>query len=54
MYLNGTRLPVNGFKAYVEQYMKDKTDDSGEPLKVIYEEVARSLLPTHPSYPHPP
>ncbi len=30
---------MSGFKAYVEQYLKDKTDDNGEPLKFAYEQV---------------
>uniref|UniRef100_A0A914XMA9 DNA topoisomerase 2 n=1 Tax=Plectus sambesii TaxID=2011161 RepID=A0A914XMA9_9BILA len=40
VFLNGKRLPVTGFKAYVEQYLKDKTDDNGEPLKFAYEQVS--------------
>jgi DNA topoisomerase-2 len=30
---------ITGFKAYVEQYLKDKTDDNGEPLKFAYEQI---------------
>jgi len=39
VYLNGKKLSVTGFKSYVEQYVKDITDDNDEPLKVIYEKV---------------
>ncbi|XP_023226762.1 DNA topoisomerase 2-alpha-like isoform X2 [Centruroides sculpturatus] len=39
VYLNGKRLPIRGFKEYVEQYIKDKNDEQGNPLKVVYESV---------------
>lgn len=28
---------MTGFKAYVEEYVKDRVDSDGEPLKVAYE-----------------
>ncbi|MEE6466089.1 hypothetical protein FKM82_006831 [Ascaphus truei] len=34
---NGKKLPVNGFRSYVELYVKDKLDETGVPLKVIHE-----------------
>ena len=38
VYLNGTRIPVKGFKDYVENfYLKDKEDETGQPIKVQYE-----------------
>ncbi|KIH45796.1 ATPase/histidine kinase/DNA gyrase B/HSP90 domain protein, partial [Ancylostoma duodenale] len=37
--LNGKVLPVQGFKQYVEQYTKDLTGPTGEPIKVVYESV---------------
>lgn len=37
VFLNGKRLPVKSFKDYVELYTKNKEDDVGNPLKVIYE-----------------
>ncbi|XP_047738579.1 DNA topoisomerase 2-alpha isoform X2 [Hyalella azteca] len=37
VYLNGKRVPVKSFKDYVELYIKDRTDDAGAPLKVVYE-----------------
>ncbi|XP_015928118.1 DNA topoisomerase 2-alpha [Parasteatoda tepidariorum] len=39
VHLNGKRLPVKGFKDYIELYLKDKMDDNGEPLKVVHEVV---------------
>ncbi|XP_067144002.1 DNA topoisomerase 2-alpha-like [Centruroides vittatus] len=39
VYLNGKKLPIRGFKEYVEQYIKDKNDEQGNPLKVVYESV---------------
>lgn len=39
VFLNGQKLPVKGFKQYVEQYVKGKYDDNNEPLKVVYEQV---------------
>eukprot|EP00106_Octopus_bimaculoides_P022777 XP_014790219.1 PREDICTED: DNA topoisomerase 2-beta-like [Octopus bimaculoides] len=38
--LNGKRVPVKNFKDYVDLYIKDKVDDAGQPLKVIYESVS--------------
>ncbi|XP_014868647.1 PREDICTED: DNA topoisomerase 2-beta isoform X3 [Poecilia mexicana] len=37
--LNGKKLPVNGFRSYVDMYVKDKLDETGVPLKVINETV---------------
>ncbi|XP_053982250.1 DNA topoisomerase 2 isoform X2 [Hylaeus volcanicus] len=37
VYLNGTRVPIKNFKDYVDLYIKDKKDDIGNPLKVVYE-----------------
>nr|NVI79323.1 topoisomerase 2 [Cucujiformia] len=51
VFLNGTRLPIKGFKDYVELFTKNKEDDMGNPLKIIYEpcgerwEVAICLSP---------
>ncbi len=39
VYLNGKRLMVNGFKEYVELFVKDKEDEVGNPIKVAYEAV---------------
>ncbi|XP_077169268.1 DNA topoisomerase 2-alpha isoform X2 [Paroedura picta] len=39
VFLNGKRLPVKGFRSYVDMYVKDKVDETGNPLKVIHEEV---------------
>lgn len=38
--LNGKRLPVKGFKDYIDQYLKGKDDESGNPLKVVYESAS--------------
>lgn len=35
--MNGTKLPIKNFKDYVDLYIKDYTDESGGPLKIIYE-----------------
>ncbi|XP_017879111.1 DNA topoisomerase 2 isoform X2 [Ceratina calcarata] len=37
VYLNGDKIPVKNFKDYVDFYIKDKDDETGNPLKVIYE-----------------
>ncbi|GAB6028206.1 DNA topoisomerase 2-alpha [Chamberlinius hualienensis] len=37
VYLNGKRLPIKGFKDYVDWYIKDRSDEQGNPLKVVYE-----------------
>ncbi|XP_021233799.1 DNA topoisomerase 2-alpha isoform X1 [Numida meleagris] len=39
VFLNGKRLPVKGFRSYVDLYLKDKVDETGNALKVIHEEV---------------
>ncbi|XP_041476375.1 DNA topoisomerase 2-alpha-like [Lytechinus variegatus] len=39
VFLNEKRLPVNGFKSYVDLYVKDKEDETGNRLKVIHEQV---------------
>lgn len=39
VYLNGKKLPINNFKAYIDLYLKGKEDDTNQPLKVIYENV---------------
>ncbi|CAG0917454.1 unnamed protein product [Notodromas monacha] len=38
--LNGKRIPVKGFKDYCEQYIKEKAEDSGNPVKIIYEKFS--------------
>ncbi|KAJ7991464.1 hypothetical protein DPEC_G00284130 [Dallia pectoralis] len=37
--LNGKKLPVNGFRSYVDLYVKDKVDEVGVALKVVNESV---------------
>nr|XP_020476493.1 DNA topoisomerase 2-beta isoform X2 [Monopterus albus] len=37
--LNGKKLPVNGFRSYVDLYVKDKLDETGVALKVVNEIV---------------
>uniref|UniRef100_A0A3P8WAI5 DNA topoisomerase 2 n=1 Tax=Cynoglossus semilaevis TaxID=244447 RepID=A0A3P8WAI5_CYNSE len=37
--LNGKKLPVNGFRSYVDLYVKDKLDETGVALKVVHESV---------------
>lgn len=40
VYLNGERLGVKSFKDYIDLYMKDASDDSGTPMKIVYENVS--------------
>ncbi|KAM4631214.1 DNA topoisomerase 2-beta [Polymixia lowei] len=37
--LNGKKLPVTGFRSYVDLYVKDKLDETGVALKVVNESV---------------
>ncbi|XP_078277082.1 DNA topoisomerase 2-beta isoform X2 [Rhinoraja longicauda] len=37
--LNGKKLPINGFRSYVDLYVKDKLDETGIALKVVHEAV---------------
>ncbi|KAM6899681.1 DNA topoisomerase 2-beta [Xenentodon cancila] len=37
--LNGKKLPVHGFRSYVDLYVKDKLDETGVALKVVNENV---------------
>ncbi|XP_064171097.1 DNA topoisomerase 2-alpha [Anguilla rostrata] len=37
--LNGKKLPVTGFRSYVDLYVKDRVDELGAPLTVVYEVV---------------
>ncbi|KAK7113702.1 DNA topoisomerase 2-alpha-like isoform X1 [Littorina saxatilis] len=39
VYLNGKRLHVKNFRDYMDLYLKDKTDEAGQPVKVVYEQV---------------
>ncbi|KAK7026445.1 DNA topoisomerase 2-beta, partial [Halocaridina rubra] len=39
VFLNGKRVPVKGFKDYVDLYLKDKVDDADNPVKSVYESV---------------
>ncbi|XP_003222506.3 DNA topoisomerase 2-alpha [Anolis carolinensis] len=39
VFLNGNKLPVRGFRSYVDLYIKDKVDETGNLLKIIHEEV---------------
>jgi len=37
VYLNGTKIPIKGFKDYVDMYLKDQTDETGQAIKCHYE-----------------
>nr|XP_019946171.1 PREDICTED: DNA topoisomerase 2-beta isoform X1 [Paralichthys olivaceus] len=37
--LNGKKLPITGFRSYVDLYVKDKLDETGVALKVVNETV---------------
>jgi len=38
VFLNGKQLPIKSFKDYVDQFVKGKTDDAGNPLKVVHDQ----------------
>lgn len=40
VYLNEKRLPVKNFKDYIDFYVKDKVDETDNPLKVVHENVS--------------
>uniref|UniRef100_A0A3B3VZT5 DNA topoisomerase 2 n=1 Tax=Poecilia latipinna TaxID=48699 RepID=A0A3B3VZT5_9TELE len=39
VFFNSKRLPVSGFRSYVDMYVKDKVDELGSPLSVVHEVV---------------
>ncbi|RWS31537.1 DNA topoisomerase 2-beta-like protein [Leptotrombidium deliense] len=39
VFLNGKKLPIKGFKDYVDLYLKGKEDEAGNSLKIAYEDV---------------
>ncbi|XP_064478636.1 DNA topoisomerase 2-alpha-like [Ornithodoros turicata] len=39
VFLNKKKLPVKGFKEYVQLFLKDKEDEQGKPIIPIYESV---------------
>ncbi|XP_065805899.1 DNA topoisomerase 2-alpha isoform X1 [Labrus bergylta] len=39
VYFNGKKLPITGFRNYVDMYLKDKVDEVGNPLSVVHEVV---------------
>ncbi|XP_070782894.1 DNA topoisomerase 2-alpha isoform X1 [Enoplosus armatus] len=39
VFFNGKRLPITGFRSYVDMYVKDKVDEIGNTLTVIHEIV---------------
>ncbi|XP_018431523.1 PREDICTED: DNA topoisomerase 2-alpha [Nanorana parkeri] len=39
VFLNGKKLPVTGFRSYVDMYVKDKVDETGNSLKIAHEVV---------------
>uniref|UniRef100_H3D5N4 DNA topoisomerase 2 n=1 Tax=Tetraodon nigroviridis TaxID=99883 RepID=H3D5N4_TETNG len=39
VYFNGKKLPVTGFRSYVDLYVKDKVDEMGNALNVVHEVV---------------
>ncbi|XP_073346486.1 DNA topoisomerase 2-alpha [Pagrus major] len=39
VFFNGKRLPVSGFRSYVDMYVKDKVDEVGNTLTVVHEIV---------------
>ncbi|XP_060883763.1 DNA topoisomerase 2-alpha isoform X2 [Labrus mixtus] len=39
VFFNGKKLPITGFRNYVDMYLKDKVDEVGNPLTVVHEVV---------------
>ncbi|XP_014248287.1 DNA topoisomerase 2 [Cimex lectularius] len=39
VFLNDVKLPIKNFKDYIDLYIKNKDDDMGNQLKVVYENV---------------
>ncbi|XP_062894044.1 DNA topoisomerase 2-alpha [Mobula hypostoma] len=39
VFLNGKKLPVSGFRSYVDLYISGKVDEMGSPLKIVHEVV---------------
>ncbi|XP_040923149.1 DNA topoisomerase 2-alpha isoform X3 [Toxotes jaculatrix] len=39
VFFNGKKLPITGFRSYVDMYVKDKVDELGDTLKVVHEIV---------------
>ncbi|XP_015240259.1 PREDICTED: DNA topoisomerase 2-alpha-like [Cyprinodon variegatus] len=39
VFFNGKRLPITGFRSYVDMFVKDKVDELGGPLTVVHEVV---------------
>lgn len=37
VYLNGAKIPIKNFKEYVDLFIRDRKDDIGSPLKIVYE-----------------
>lgn len=40
VFLNGMKLPIKNFKDYIDLYIKDSKDDSGNAMKICYESVS--------------
>lgn len=38
VFLNGKKLPVSNFKAYVDHFIKGKEDETGNQIKCVYEQ----------------
>mgnify|MGYP002717153157 FL=1 len=39
VFLNGKKLPISGFKEYVELFVKDRQDEIGNDIKVVHQKV---------------
>ncbi|XP_056627935.1 DNA topoisomerase 2-alpha [Triplophysa dalaica] len=37
VFLNGKKLPITGFRSYVDLYLKDKVDEMGSALTIVHE-----------------
>nr|MBE5727549.1 topoisomerase 2 [Cucujiformia] len=39
VFLNGTRIPIKNFKDYIDLYVKNKEDETGNPVKIVHEQA---------------
>ena len=56
VYLNGDRIPIKGFKDYVDLYLDGQTDETGAPCKVLYEPCGErwqvAIAPSNDGFQH--
>ena len=40
VFLNGNKIAVKNFKDYIDLYMKKNEDETGQPMKIVYENIS--------------